>query len=366
MYAVAVIVFVATYAVVAVGRLPRVPVDRTVAAAIGALLMIAIGAIGPGDALRAIDRRTLGLLFLMMLAAAPLRLPGVADRVARLARVRRIHPATPLVAVVAVAGALSAILLNDTVCLVFTPLVLDLARARGQRPLPYLLALATAANIGSAATIIGNPQNLLIGSLSGVGFRRFTAALGPVAAAGLAIDAVVLWAVFGRELRRTAAFVPAPVPAPPDARRLTAGRLAAAVDWRLLLLFAGLFVVVGAAARVGIDDALFELVRPLGTRTIGGLALTTAALSNLVSNVPAVMLFTPIVPRLPDPDRAWLVLAMASTLAGNLTIVGSIANLIVVESARRQGARVRWTEYLAVGVPVTALTLAFGIWWLAP
>ena len=206
-------------------------------------------------------------------------------------------------------------------------------------------------------------KRVLIGTVSGVGFWRFAAALTPVAVAGLAIDAAVLWVVFRRELH----------PQPSDARRLAppAGprRIAAsdvvrAIDWNLLLLFVGLFVVVGAAERAGIDRRLFELLRPLGTATIAGLTATAAVLSNLVSNVPAVMLFAPLVPRLPDPPRAWLALAMASTLAGNLTIVGSIANLIVVEGARRRGASVSFVEYLKVGVPVTLATIAFGVWWI--
>jgi Na+/H+ antiporter NhaD/arsenite permease-like protein len=339
------------------------PIGRTTAACAGALLMVAIGAIGPRDALRAIDLHTLGLLFAMMLLAAPLRLTGAFDRLVRAMNARFAHPAALLGALVAAAGILSAVVVNDTVCVVFTPMVLELARARRHSPLPYLLALATAANIGSVATIVGNPQNMLIGSVSRLGFARFTTALAPVAAAGLVIDAVVIWLVFRRELRAADRMTMSLSPEPRE--RVTPLRIASAIDWRLLLLFAALFVLVGAAEQVGIDRGLFEILRPLGTATAGGLAVTAAALSNVVSNVPAVMLFVPLVPRLPDPPRAWLILAMASTLAGNLTIVGSIANLIVVESARRHGARVRLGDYLKVGVPVTILTIVFGLWWLA-
>jgi Na+/H+ antiporter NhaD/arsenite permease-like protein len=137
------------------------------------------------------------------------------------------------------------------------------------------------------------------------------------------------------------------------------------VDWNLLLLFAGLFVVVAAADRAGIDRQLFDLLAPLGMRTVAGLTATAAILSNVLSNVPAVMLFTRLVPRLPDPERAWLTLAMASTLAGNLTILGSIANLIVVEGAKRRGVTVSFGEYAHVGIPVTLATIAFGVYWLS-
>jgi Na+/H+ antiporter NhaD/arsenite permease-like protein len=255
---------------------------------------------------------------------------------------------------------------NDTVCVAFTPLVIELAAVRRHRPLPYLLALATASNIGSVATIVGNPQNMLIGSVSGVGGVRFTTALAPIALAGLALDAAVLWLLFRGEL----------APHADDRRVLTDHRtaprrpvtlagVARTIDWRLLVLFVGLFVVVGAATRAGIDRDLFALLRPLGLQTVAGLAATAVVLSNAISNVPAVMLFTPVVPKLADPRRAWLALAMASTLAGNLTIVGSIANLIVAEGARRRGVEVSFGDYVRVGLPITALTLAFGVWWLA-
>jgi Na+/H+ antiporter NhaD/arsenite permease-like protein len=328
--------------------------------------MIAIGAIGPRDALHAVDRRTILLLLAMMALVAPLQLSGaLADVVVWVSR-RVSHPAALLAALVVASGLLSAVCVNDTVCVAFTPLVIELAAVRRHRPLPYLLALATASNIGSVATIVGNPQNMLIGSVSGVGGVRFTTALAPIALAGLALDAAVLWLLFRGEL----------APHADDRRVLTDHRtaprrpvtlagVARTIDWRLLVLFVGLFVVVGAATRAGIDRDLFALLRPLGLQTVAGLAATAVVLSNAISNVPAVMLFTPVVPKLADPRRAWLALAMASTLAGNLTIVGSIANLIVAEGARRRGVEVSFGDYVRVGLPITALTLAFGVWWLA-
>ncbi len=396
------IIFVATYAVVAVGRAPLLRIDRTGAAIVGAILMVVTGAIGVDEAVHAVDFRTLILLFGMMIVVAHLRLAGGLAAVARLVTTRVSHPAALLAAVVATTGVLSALFVNDTICLVFTPLVLEIAAARGQRPLPYLLAVATASNIGSVATMTGNPQNMLIGSLSGITFRHFAATLAPLAAAGLAMDAALIWVLFRRDFQATPRDVR---PLPPVrthrallaktlivtaavltgflagydvaivaiagaaallvTRRVAPRKIYAAIDWDLLMLFVGLFVVVGAVERAGIDRTFFEWLRPLGIRTIAGLAATATVLSNAISNVPAVMLFTRVIPRLPDPARAWLTLAMASTLAGNLTILGSIANLIVVEGARKRGVRVTFGEYARVGVPLTLATLAAGVWWLS-
>ena len=379
-----VFIFTATYLVLAIGRVPFTRVGRTGAAIGGALLMLATRAIAPSEAVRAIDTRTILLLLGMMALVAPLQLTGVLARVVVWVSDRVRHPAALVAGIAMASGALSAIFINDTICVAFTPLVLDLAALRRHDPVPYVLALATAANIGSAATIIGNPQNILIGSVSHIGFVRFTAALGPVALAGILIDVAILWVAFRRELtphredawhlrRPHAAAVRHDLPerrrfperpAPSAAPVFDLRSFVRAIDWQLLLLFFGLFIVVGAAERAGIDRRLFAALAPLGVDTIPGLSATTAILSNVVSNVPAVMLFTRIVPKLADPQRAWLTLAMASTLAGNLTILGSIANLIVVEGARRRGVLVTFWTYARVGVPITLLTIAFGMWWL--
>jgi Na+/H+ antiporter NhaD/arsenite permease-like protein len=391
-------IFLATYATIAAGRAPFLRIDRTGAAVVGAILMVVTGAIAFDDAVRAVDFHTIVLLFGMMIIVAHLRLAGGIAALARLVAARVTAPAALIVALVFSAGVLSALFVNDTICLVFTPVVLDIAAARRHRPLPYLLALATGANIGSVATVTGNPQNMLIGSVSGLSYVSFAAALAPVAALGLAVDALFIWFLFRRELHTTSAdatgvprvrthrallvkalLVSAAVVAAFLAgvdtalaaaagaaallltRRVRPRKVYAAIDWDLLMLFGGLFVVVGAGERAGFDTRMFALLRPLGVATAGGLSATAAILSNLISNVPAVMLFTKIVPRLPSPDHAWLTLAMSSTLAGNLTIVGSVANLIVVESARRRGVVVTFFDYARVGVPLTLATMAIGV-----
>jgi Na+/H+ antiporter NhaD/arsenite permease-like protein len=396
------LIFVLTYAVLAIGNPPGFRIDRTGAALIGAILMVAVGGLPLDDAYRAIDYRTIVLLFGMMIIIASLRLAGFFRGFVRWMTTHIDDPVRLLVAVVFTSGLLSALFVNDTVCLVFAPILVEIARARGLPPLPYLLALATSSNIGSVATITGNPQNMLIGSLSQVSYAGFAAALGPVALVGLAVDAALIWWLFRRQLvaaerrqpeRRPrvvhrslllkalivstlvlagflAGFDPAVVAASGAAvllitRRVNPEKVYRLVDWDLLTLFIGLFVVVRGIEHAGLAERLFAWLQPIGVDRLVGLSLVSAALSNLISNVPAVMVFTSVVPRLPNPTESWLALAMSSTLAGNLTILGSIANLIVVERARAMGVTISFLDYLRVGLPITIATMAFGIWWLA-
>jgi Na+/H+ antiporter NhaD/arsenite permease-like protein len=392
----AAVVFAATYLVVAVGRAPGIRLDRTGAAVVGAAFMVALHVVTPEQAYRMVDLGTLVLLFGTMILVAHLRLAGFFRWVAAAVARRASSPRMLLAGLVAVAGILSAVFVNDTICVALTPLVLEVTAALGVRATPYLVALATASNIGSTATITGNPQNMLIGVASGIHYRDFFAALAPVALVGLVIDFLVVALVYRGDLGR-----PFVARAEPRARlhpfltlkslaasatmlacffaganvsivALTAGaallltrrvkpeKVFLQINWNLLTLFAGLFVVVGAAREAGVTAALFDVLHAREAHGVAALSVAAAVLSNLVSNVPAVMLFIPLVPELPDPHRAWLTLAMASTLAGNLTLVGSIANLIVAEGAR-QTSPLGFVEYLKVGVPVTLLTLAAGV-----
>jgi Na+/H+ antiporter NhaD/arsenite permease-like protein len=395
------LVFAATYLIIAIGRLPPFRIDRTGAAVVGAIVMVEASGLGLDAAWRAIDYRTLILLFGMMILIAALRLARFFEVLAAFIVARVHHPQVLLVVVVFTSGVLSALFVNDTVCLVLTPVLIAVARARQHRPLPYLLGLATASNIGSVATITGNPQNMLIGSLSQIGYTRFLTSLGPVALAGLAIDAAILCWMFRADLhagpseretpRQRAThralmikglavaaavlwgllkgFEPALVAAAGAAallitRRVKPAKIYRQIDWDLLMLFVGLFVVVAGLEHAGLAARFFEALAPIGITTTAGLTAIAAVLSNVISNVPAVMLFARLIPQLPAPDHAWLTLAMASTLAGNLTLLGSIANLIVLEGASRHGYRITFLDYLKVGVPVTLLTLVFGFWWL--
>jgi Na+/H+ antiporter NhaD/arsenite permease-like protein len=306
---------------------------------------------------------------------------------------------------------LSAFLVNDVVCLALTPLMVQLSRRLKLNPVPYLLALATAANIGSTATITGNPQNMIIGSLSHIPYGWFLVRLGPVAVLGLAIDFGIIAWLYRRALQPAAVNDQSPPPNQPAEPRsngtlqqrllvkslavtliavvlffvvqpIALVALAAAavllldrvrpakvfrhIDWPLLVMFAGLFVVVKAFEVHVVHEWGLEHWDLLANDPVGVLSLVSAALSNLVSNVPAVLLFRPVLEAMPEASQqtAWLALAMSSTLAGNLTVLGSVANLIVVEVARREGVSISFGEYARIGVVVTLATLAVGVGWL--
>ena len=390
----AVLIFAATYAVVAFGRLPGLRIDRAGAALLGAALMVAVGAMTLDEAYRAIDFDTIALLLGVMLVVANLRLAGFFALVTAWAVARARHPLLLLAVVVLLSGVLSAFLVNDTICIVLTPLVLDIVLHLRRNPVPYVLAIPLAANIGGAATLTGNPQNMIVGSLSGIPYGDFARAMAPVAAIGLVLAFVLLAAMWRREffgagrlaadppswrtdrklLRKTVAVAVLMVAAffagvkPAEAalvagavllatRRVKPARIYAEIDWTLLLMFAGLFVVVAGLERAVLDAAAVARIAALGLEHMAVLGVATAVLSNIVSNVPAVLVLKPFVATLPDPARAWTVVAATATLAGNFTLVGSVANLIVVQRARARGVEIGFWTYFAVGAPLTVLTI---------
>jgi Na+/H+ antiporter NhaD/arsenite permease-like protein len=392
-------IFFLSYLVFAIGKFPGMKIDRPGAAIIGAVLMVASRAVRPADSLRFIDFGTIVLLFSMMLLVAYLHLDGFFDGVTEWIATR-VKPRHLLPAIVCLSGTLSAFFVNDVICLVMVPFTLKISRRMGLPALPYLLAVATASNIGSVATITGNPQNMLIGSYSGIRYSRFLFHLGPVAIVGLLADWLILWFLYTRHEISTSAPVDASIPAsssrgpslkagivillvlagffvgfPPAqvaavgaaimlmTRRHEPRMVYDEVDWGLLVFFAGLFLIVGGAENIGLTDRLMGIGRQWNLEHAHTLTIAAAALSNVVSNVPAVMLLKSVVPRFANPQQGWLVLAMASTLAGNLTITGSVANIIVVERAKPE-VNVTFGQYLRAGVPITLLTLAFGWLWL--
>ena len=283
------------------------------------------------------------------------------------------------------------------------PIVMQVVRALNRNPLPYLVATATASNCGSVATITGNPQNMVIGALSRIPYPAFTAALAPVAAFGLVAVVVVVRLVYRPGIRveeRTRAasstgrhmhagqVVKASLVclalavaffagAPPAKAAMLGGafllvtraikprRIYRELDGPLLILFAGLFVVVAGAEKALLTPDRIAIAKALGLDAVWRLSLFTAVLSNIVSNVPAVLALRPFVPTFADPERAWLVVAMSSTLAGNFTLLGSVANLIVAEQARAEGAPISFWAYFKVGAPLTVITLAAGAAWLS-
>ncbi len=395
------IIFLASYLVFAIGRLPWTKIDRPAMAVIGAAGMFVFGVLTPNTAIESIDFATLVLLFSMMLIVASLHLSGFFEGVAHLV-IEHLSPRQLLPGVVFTSGVLSAFLVNDVVCLVMAPLVLGICKRMGLKPLPYLLALATASNIGSTATITGNPQNILIGSISGIAYRDFLVHLGPVALIGLFVDwALLYWIFLRHQSQQPQSLVKPPLRAarepqihpawavtvtlgvlvgflvgyPPPLVAATGGALLLVqrqrspkaiygdVDWSLLMLFVGLFLILGGAERVGITQELLGAAERLNLHRPIILATVVTLLSNIVSNVPAVMLLRGLPPQFHDAHAAWLLLAMSSTLAGNLTITGSVANIIVVEKARSE-THISFLEYMKIGVPVTLITLAIGLVWL--
>ena len=396
---IALVAFAGTYLGLALGRLPFFRVDRTGVAIIGGAVVVVSGLLPWDRAVAAVDAHTLVLLFGMMIVAAYLRLSGF-FRLVTYAAVRRAHTPVGLLAlIILAAGVLSALFVNDVVCLVMAPIVLDLVRRLRLPPAPYLIALATAANVGSVATLTGNPQNMLVGSFSGISYRAFLLREAPVAVVGLALVFAVIWLVYRRRLppalpaealdERGAvhhalmiktmaavavmlvaflAGVPIALVAIGGAayclltRRVNPDKVYREIDWGLLVLFTGLFVVIGGLEASGLAGEILGWAGAAGLYRPVVLTVVTAVLSNLVSNVPAVLLFKTVIPTFGEPTRAWLLLAMASTLAGNLTILGSVANLIVVEQARGAGIQIGFLEYSKVGVPVTVVTLLVG--WL--
>ncbi|MDA8387192.1 MAG: anion transporter [Nitrospiraceae bacterium] len=396
-------IFAATYLGIALGRVPGLALDRTGIALLGAIAMVASGALKPEEAWQAINVPTILLLYALMVVSAQFRLGGFYTRMALgINRFIR-RPPVFLGALMAVSALLSALLANDIVCLAFTPVLCLSLLDAGLDPVPFLLGLACASNIGSAATIIGNPQNMLIGQVAGLQFLRFLLWCAPPSAASLACCyGVILFVYRGRwrkapghrarahewpEYNRhqtvkglwiTAALVVmffTPVPRELSAavaagvllasRRISTRSILGLVDWHLITLFCALFILVGALTKYGLSGHAAAWLEGQGMNVNRPFALSAIALvlSNIVSNVPAVMLLLKQM-NLGITGNLY-VLALVSTYAGNLTIVGSIANLITVEQARGYGVKIGFRQHARVGVPVTLMSMLIVLGWAA-
>lgn len=397
-------VFAVVYLGMLLGGLPFLQLDRTGVALLGAIALVALGAVTPAEAAGAVHLPTLLLLFSFMVISAQMRLGGFYTRVTLDLADLRVSPAALLGLVIAVVGALSAVFSNDIICLAIAPVLADACLARRLDPVPYLLGLACAANVGSAATLIGNPQNMLIGQTLALSFSGYLVeAIAPVLLGLAATWGILVWQTRGRwrtvlddppperredyavydrwqtakglgvALALLGAFLLSDVPREVAAlagaglllmsRRFHSHKMLGLVDWELLVLFIGLFVVNHALAQTGIAAAALAWLRDAGTplTDTGPLFLATLVLSNLVSNVPAVML---LLPAATEPFSGPM-LALVSTLAGNLLIVGSIANIIVVNAARRRGIAIDWRTHARTGVPVALVTLCVTAVWFA-
>lgn len=408
----------ATFAVVYLGMilggLPFLHLDRTGVALLGAIAIVGAGVMTPEEAALSIHLPTILLLFSFMVLSAQMRLGGFYGWITRRVVALQVGPPALLGAVIAVSAVLSAVFSNDVVCLAMAPVLAQACLQRRLDPVPYLLALACAANIGSAATLIGNPQNMLIGQRLGLPFGGYLQA----AAVPVLLGLLALWAWMALTMRAALSAGPgaasarasaggATVAGAPDeeppldrwqtgkglvvalvlvaaflgtrwphdvvalvgagllllSQRFHSSRVLGQIDWELLVLFMGLFVVNEALSRTGVaaDAVAWMAAQGIALQDPGPLFVLTLLLSNVVSNVPAVMLMLPVA----GTPHGGLTMALVSTLAGNLFIVGSIANIIVVDAARRQGIEIDWKRHAATGVPVTLLTLAIAAGWLA-
>ncbi|MBM3565056.1 MAG: anion transporter [Alphaproteobacteria bacterium] len=384
----------------ALGRVPGLKLDRTGIALMAVAALLATGAIDVAAIGQAVDAPTLVLLFALMLLSAQFAQAGFYDLCAARITGARVGPVALLGLVVAVAGGLSAVLANDIVVYAMTPMLCAGLKARGLDPRPFLIGLAGGSNAGSAATIIGNPQNILIGQVGGLDFWAFLGVCAvPAIVAMFVVFMVVRWlwrdALAGggemapatlpawnrwqtaKGAAATAALIALfllPVPREVGGLGIAALLLASrtmgsrtmigAVDWHLLLLFACLFAVTAAFAGTGIAAAgLAELkARALWPDTLAVMAPLALILSNTIGNVPAVILLMAVWPD--APQGALYGLALLSTLAGNLLIVGSLANIIVAERAAASGVRLGFADFARAGIPMTLIAMTLAVLWL--
>ena len=396
----ALVVFLLTYVFLAGFKLPYIKLDRTAAALVGAAAMVGFGVIKPSEIAAAVDIDTLVLLLGMMLLAAYLTRAAFFRATAYYVLRHSKTPRGLLFALVMISGLLSAFLVNDTVCLMLTPLVLVLVKSADLPPLPYLLGLCMASNAGSVATFTGNPQNMIIGVASKLPYAQFLAYMALPALLSMLVVFLVLLVSFGKELPHRSIHPEGPPP-PVDRKLLVICSIAIAgilvaffaglplswsalggatavmvvagvnpeeqykkIDLGLLLFFACLFIVVHGVNEEGWALKMRDLFAPLMVggpiRESFGFTSLTLVASNLFSNVPFVMLARVWVPGMSDPRLGWQVLALASTLAGNLTLIGSVANLIVFEGAK-DTVKVTFWQYFRVGAPATLISLVVGI-----
>ncbi|GAB4332702.1 MAG: SLC13 family permease [Candidatus Abyssubacteria bacterium] len=392
-------VFVFVYVGMILGEIPGLALDRTGVALLGTIVLLAAGRVTAREAWDAVDVSTIGLLLGLMVVSAQFRLGGFYAGLTRRVATMNASPEVLLAVLIVVSGALSAVLANDIVCLAMAPVLTEGCARRQLDPVPFLLALACASNVGSAATLIGNPQNMLIGQVLKLSFAGYLLDAGIPALLGLfAVWGVLVILVRGRWHKTVSVpHVEAPIfnpwqtakgsavliilvliflltPLPREvaalsaagllltSRRMASRDILGLVDWQLLVLFAGLFVVNHVLDASGMLAHMMETIAARGVNlgSPAWLFVVTVVLSNLVSNVPATMLLLPAATH----PLAGPILALASTLAGNLLIVGSIANIIVVDQAQKLGVRIGWLEHAKVGVPVTLVTLLLAAGWL--
>jgi len=412
----ALIIFIITYTGIIFTRLPRMNIDRPSAAFFGAVAMIVCGVLTFDEAIQAVDFNTITLLLGMMIIISTLELDGFFGWIATRTLTIAHTPFRLLIVLTFTTGIASAFLVNDAVVLLFTPVIIGICRSLKINPIPFLVAEILSSNIGSAMTITGNPQNMLIGINSGISYGSFLLYLLPVSLLGLIVVVLAVKWFYPSVINATFTQQQIPVDALPaesangkdwDYRsmrfsvpifllvivlfflsrplglsipviallgaslilllgRVKPSRVIRQVDWVLLLFFASLFIVVRGVEKAGLMDSLLAHINL--TENMAGLAgihLASLLMSQVVSNVPFTVVMLPLM-KAAGSEMLWLALASASTLAGNATIIGAMANLIVIETAETKGIKIRFMEFFRIGIVVTLITmlLSFGIIYL--
>lgn len=387
---------------IAIGSFPKFRMNRATISLIGASALIILNEMSLEEAVSFIDIDTIVLIFAMMIININLRLAGFFNIITNKVISYSKSPKQLLIILTFSSGILSSLFLNDTIVIMFTPMIIEIVLHLRRNPIPYLIALATSANIGSAATIVGNPQNMIIGIQSGMSFSKFMFYMFPISIICLILVVLVISLIYRKEFKNEKfeeclvsepkiykplfikstvvlsimliAFLTGfPVAITALAafstllitRRIKPERVFLEVDFSLLIFFACLFIISHQTnyllnSVVKISDLQF-----FGENRIINIAIISSVLSNLISNVPAVLMLSPIIKEMINPGKIWLTLALSSTFAGNLTLLGSVANLIVVEMARKRGVKVNFFEYLKSGIIITLLSLVLGVLWLS-
>jgi Na+/H+ antiporter NhaD/arsenite permease-like protein len=396
----AITIFCLAYFGIALGKIPGLVVDRVGVALLGAIAMVVFGVVTIEGAVGSINLPTILLLYALMILSAQLRLGGFYTWMALKILPYYTHPRLFLLMTMLVSAFLSALLANDIVCFAFTPiLALSLVEA-GLNPLPFLIGLAVSSNIGSAATIIGNPQNMLIGQTGHLDFANFFFWCGPPSLLSLLASYLIILCIYRgnfsgpkkemdeRErqpfnkwqtskgifaiLILMALFfssIPREFSAIGIAgvllcsRKMKTRDIMGLVDWHLITLFCALFIIIHGVSQSGYLDLAVNRLSNVGMdlHVLPILTGISAIFSNLFSNVPAAMLLINFLD--PLEHAQWYTLAVSSTFAGNLFLLGSIANLIVVEQAANFDIKISFVQHATVGIPVTLVSLLILLGW---
>ncbi len=395
-----IIIFLSLFGI-AIGSFPKFRMNRATISLVGASVLIVLNKMSLEKAVSYVDIDTIVLIFAMMVININLRLAGFFNIITNKVIAYSKTPKQLLIILTFSSGILSSLFLNDTIVIMFTPMIIEIVLQLRRNPIPYLIALATSANIGSAATIVGNPQNMIIGIQSGIAFSKFMFYMFPISIICLTLVVLVISMIYRKEFRNDnfeqniisepkiykplfikstvvlsimlLAFLfglPVSITALAASatllitRRIKPERVFLEIDFSLLIFFACLFIISHQtnhllSSAVKISDLEF-----FSQNRIINISLVSSILSNLISNVPAVLMMSPIIKEIANPEKLWLTLSLSSTFAGNLTLLGSVANLIVVEMARKRGVNIKFSEYLKSGIVITLFSLILGVIWL--